>query len=63
MAKVKQPFDEERYVPWLGRVVRPGETVDVPDDEVDSYLAGGWQPVGRAAKAAAAAASEQEEGR
>jgi hypothetical protein len=53
MAKVKQPFGEQRWVPWLSRLVEPGETVEVPDDELESWLAGGWHPVDRAARAAA----------
>lgn len=25
MAKVKQPYGETRFVPWIGRDVKPGE--------------------------------------
>lgn len=52
MAKVKQVFGETRYVPWLGRDVADGEVVDVPDDDLASYLEGGWEPADRASKAA-----------
>lgn len=27
MAKVKQPYGETRFVPWIGRDVKPGEVV------------------------------------
>lgn len=43
MARVKQPYDEERFVPWIGRTVAPGEDVDVPDGDLPSYLEAGWQ--------------------
>lgn len=42
MAKVTQPYPEERFVPWLGLNVAPGETVEVPDDDLASYLEAGW---------------------
>lgn len=42
MARVKQPYDEERFVAWLGRVVPPGEIVEVPDADLPSYLEAGW---------------------
>ncbi len=44
MARVKQPYDERRWVGWLGREVDPGETVEVPDRDLASYLESGWQP-------------------
>lgn len=44
MAKVKQPFPDARFVPWAGRNVDPGEVLDVADDELPSYLEGGWEP-------------------
>ncbi|WP_319460087.1 hypothetical protein [Micromonospora sp. RTP1Z1] len=44
MARVKQPFGEERFVPWIGRIVEPGETVEVPDGDLVNYLEAGWQP-------------------
>lgn len=44
MARVKQPFDERRMVPWIGREVDPGEVVEVPDADLASYLEAGWQP-------------------
>lgn len=54
MAKVKQPYPEERFVPWLGRNVRSGEVVDVPDRDLASYLEAGWAPGDAATKKAAA---------
>lgn len=42
MARVKQPYDEPRQVPWLGRMVQPGEIVEVPDGDLASYLEAGW---------------------
>ncbi|MFE7868846.1 hypothetical protein ACFUYE_00640 [Micromonospora humida] len=42
MARVKQPFDERRWVPWIGREVDPGEIVEVPDADLPSYLEAGW---------------------
>ncbi|OKI47306.1 hypothetical protein [Micromonospora sp. CB01531] len=44
MARVKQPYDEERFVPWLGRNVAPGEVVEVPERDLASYVEAGWQP-------------------
>ncbi|MFI2577699.1 hypothetical protein ACH5AJ_36500 [Streptomyces rochei] len=42
MARVKQPYDERRWVPWIGREVDPGEIVEVPDGDLPSYLEAGW---------------------
>ncbi|MGX4657103.1 hypothetical protein ACWCHM_26140 [Micromonospora sp. SCSIO 07396] len=42
MARVKQPYDERRWVPWIGREVDPGEIVEVPDVDLPSYLEAGW---------------------
>lgn len=44
MAKVKQAFPERRFVPWAGRDVDPGEVLDVADDELASWMEGGWEP-------------------
>ncbi|MEW2442787.1 hypothetical protein [Micromonospora marina] len=44
MARVKQPFDEPRFVPWIGRTVDPGEIVEVPDGDLVNYLEAGWSP-------------------
>lgn len=44
MAKVKNTFGEKRYVPWLGVEVESGKVVDVPDEDLASYLEGGWAP-------------------
>lgn len=47
MAKVKTPttWEHQHYVAWLERNVDPGESVDVPDDDLPSYVAAGWQEV------------------
>lgn len=45
MAKVRQPYEEPRWVPWLGTTVNPGQVVEVPDDQVASYLEAGWEEV------------------
>lgn len=47
MAKVKPPagWDGPHYVAWLERNVDPGQVVEVPDDDVPSYVEGGWQEV------------------
>lgn len=42
MARVKFPHDEEHFVPWVGRTVKPGETVEVPDADLENYLEAGW---------------------
>lgn len=52
MAKVKQVYGEVRHVPWLGRDVKDGEVVDVPDDDLAGYLEAGWEPGDKATKAA-----------
>lgn len=44
MAKVKQVYGETRYAPWLGYEVPNGAVVDVPDEELASYLEAGWEP-------------------
>lgn len=42
MAKVRQAYGEPVFVPWVGRTVDPGEEMDVPDDDLASYLEAGW---------------------
>lgn len=42
VARVTQPYAERRWVPWLGREVDPGETVEVPDRDLTAYLEAGW---------------------
>ncbi|MCX4468725.1 hypothetical protein OOK41_31630 [Micromonospora sp. NBC_01655] len=42
MARVKQPYDEARFVPWIGRSVAPGDIVEVPDEDLANYLEAGW---------------------
>jgi hypothetical protein len=54
VAKVKQPYEERRFVPWLGREVDPGEVVDVPEGDLPSYLEAGWEPGDKATVKAAA---------
>jgi hypothetical protein len=54
MAKVKQPYPEERFVPWIGTNVPPGAVVEVPDGDLPSYLEAGWEPGDPATKKAAA---------
>ena len=39
---MKSPFDTPREVPYLGRVVDVGETVEVPTNVVDAFFAAGW---------------------
>ncbi len=46
MAKIRSPFDEDRRIPWLGdRVVEPDEVVEIPDEWLPNFLAGGWKQV------------------
>jgi hypothetical protein len=53
VAKLKQPFDEARVVPWMGHIiVEPGAVVTVPDEDLASYLEGGWEPADAATKRA-----------
>lgn len=59
MARVKQPYDEERFVPWVGRLVQPGEVIEVPDVDEASYLAAGWQQ--EKAKGGKARTSEEQD--
>jgi hypothetical protein len=43
VAKIRNPFPEERQLPWLAdRVVAPDEVVEVPDAHLDNYLEAGW---------------------
>lgn len=52
MAKVKQPYGETRFVPWIGRDVKPGEVVEVPESDLPGYLEAGWEPADKATTAA-----------
>lgn len=54
MAKIRQPYPEERFVPWIGTNVKPGAVVEVPDGDLPSYLEAGWEPADTATKKAAA---------
>lgn len=49
--KVKQPYGELRFVPWIGRNVEPGEVVEVPETDLASYLEAGWEPADKATTA------------
>lgn len=42
MAKYRNPYDEPREVPLLGRVVDVDEVVPVPDALAPSFLEAGW---------------------
>lgn len=44
MARICSPFTEPVRVPWLGdRVVDPDEVVEIPDDLLPNFVAGGWK--------------------
>ena len=43
--KFKSPYDEDREVPALGRIVEVGEVVEVPESLAESFLAAGWEGV------------------
>ncbi len=58
MARVKFPHGEEHFVPWIGRLVQPGEIVDVPDSDLPSYVEAGWQEI----KAKAGKSNSEEQG-
>lgn len=45
MAKFKNPYDHDRDVPLLNREVKAGETVAVPDNLAEAFVAAGWKPV------------------
>lgn len=46
MAVFRNDFKEGRVVPHLGyHMVPDGETVIVPDEEYEHWVAGGWTPV------------------
>ena len=61
MARVRQPYGEERFVPWIGRIVKPGEVVDVPDGDLVNYLEAGWVPEGKAKQGGKPGASGEEQ--
>lgn len=51
MAKVRLIADEPRIVPWLdNRLVQPDEVVEVPDEQVESYVCqpAAWELVAEA---------------
>jgi hypothetical protein len=72
MARVRNDFGEDRVAVTVGyQLVPAGQTITVPDDEVEHWIAGGWTLVEEApavapAKtpiaAAAAAAPERTDG-
>lgn len=44
--RFRSTFEEERVCPWLDYlVVEPGGTINVPDEEWESWVAGGWEPL------------------
>lgn len=48
MSRFKSPFETPQMVPWLGvhgRIVKPGEVVEVPDKWDDNFAEAGWVPV------------------
>jgi hypothetical protein len=51
--KVRQPYDEPRHVPWLGRVIEPDEVVSIPDDQLAHYMEARWEPADDRTMAAA----------
>jgi hypothetical protein len=59
MAVFRNDFGEDRVVPTLGwHAVPAGETVTVPDEEIEHWVAGGWVPADPATAKAAKAAAE-----
>lgn len=55
MAVFRNDFGEDRVVPTLGYYMVPaGQTMTVPDDEAQHWIAGGWTPVDPAPAAAPA---------
>lgn len=59
--QVRQPYGEERFVPWLGRTVQPGEVAEVPDDDLASYLEAGWTPADKPTQKASAELAKAKE--
>ena len=51
--KVKNPYDEARWIPDLDLTVEPGESIEVPQDVGRSLVAQRWEavPADKAAKA------------
>ena len=47
MAKIRNVSGEDRFVPWLDRVVELDETAEVPDSTYDAYVCqpGTWEGV------------------
>jgi hypothetical protein len=44
--RFKSMFEEERVCPWLGDlIVEPGGMITVPDEQWESWKAGGWEPL------------------
>lgn len=60
MARVKFPHDEEHFVPWIGRLVQPGEVVEIPDTDLASYVEAGWVPEGKAKQGGKPRTSEEQ---
>lgn len=56
MRTFRNDFGEGRIVPHIGyHLVEPGQTVQVPDEEAEHWVAGGWTPVDEALTTAAVA--------
>lgn len=60
MAQIKYVGPEARTMPLEGgRLVLPGQVVDVPDERADSYTSQDiWKPVSKGSSKAASAAEE-----
>jgi len=51
--RVKNPYAEARYIPYLELTAEPGEPIEVPQDVGRNLVAQGWEavPADKAAKA------------
>jgi len=59
MATMRNEFGEPRVCPSLGfHEVADGETITVPDEEIEHWVAGGWVPADPASVKAAKAAAD-----
>lgn len=45
MAKVRNEFGYAVEDVWGGRIVEDEQVIDVPDEQYDGYVNGGWAPV------------------
>jgi hypothetical protein len=54
--RIRNTHGETRVLPWSGdREVEPGDVIDVPADQLDSYVEAGWDDVDAALPALLAA--------